>query len=150
MIKKIILILITILWMTSIFMFSNQKSEKSTEKSQSIVTHTIVKIYKIFNSDASEETIQNIIDTWDVPIRKTAHFIEYFILGVLVFLTLREFGNKNIYYAILICFLYACSDEVHQIFVPGRDGNFVDVMLDTFGSTTSILLLNKLKERKKQ
>ena len=149
MIKKIILILITILWMTSIFMFSNQKSEKSTEKSQSIVTHTIVKIYKIFNSDASEETIQNIIDTWDVPIRKTAHFIEYFILGVLVFLTLREFGNKNIYYAILICFLYACSDEVHQIFVPGRDGNFVDVMLDTFGSTTSILLLNKLKERKK-
>ena len=149
MIKKIILILITILWMTSIFMFSNQKSEKSTEKSHSVVTHTIVKIYKIFNSDASEETIQNIIDTWDVPIRKTAHFIEYFILGVLVFLTLREFGNKNIYYAILICFLYACSDEVHQIFVPGRDGNFVDVMLDTFGSTTSILLLNKLKERKK-
>lgn len=131
-------------------MFSNQKSEKSTEKSHSVVTHTIVKIYKIFNSDASEETIQNIIDTWDVPIRKTAHFIEYFILGVLVFLTLREFGNKNIYYAILICFLYACSDEVHQIFVPGRDGNFVDVMLDTFGSTTSILLLNKLKERKKQ
>ena len=149
MIKKIILILITILWMTSIFMFSNQKSEKSTEKSHSVVTHTIVKIYKIFNSDASEETIQNIIDTWDVPIRKTAHFIEYFILGVLVFLTLREFGNKNIYYAILICFLYACSDEVHQIFVPGRDGNFVDVMLDTIGSTTSILLLNKLKERKK-
>jgi len=149
MIKRIILITITILWMTSIFMFSNQRSEKSTEKSHSFVTNTIVKIYKVFNSNASEEEINNIISTWDVPVRKTAHFMEYFILGILMFFTLKEFGNKNIYVMILLCFIYACSDEIHQIFVPGRDGNIVDVMIDTLGSSSAIILLNKLKERKK-
>lgn len=147
MIKKILLISLTILWMVSIFMFSNQKSGKSTDKSHSLVSNTIVRIYKLFDHNPSDEKIESIIETWDVPVRKTAHFVEYLILGVLVFLTLREFNIKNIYLMILICFLYACSDEIHQLFVAGRDGNFVDVLLDTFGSTTGIILLNKLKER---
>ena len=149
MAKKIILVSLTVLWMLSIFMFQNQPSEKSTEKSHSLITKTIVNIYKVFNPNISDEQIEEIIETWDVPVRKTAHFTEYFILGVLIFLTLRSFDIKNIYIMILLCFLYACSDEIHQLFVEGRDGNIVDVLIDTFGSTFAILILNKLKVRKK-
>lgn len=147
MIKKIVLIIITLLWMTSIFMFSNQKSEKSTDKSHSLISNTIVRIYKIFDSNPSDEKIESIINTWDVPVRKTAHFLEYLILGVLIFLTFREFKIDNIYLMILFCFLYACSDEIHQLFVVGRDGNFIDVLIDTLGSTSGILILHKLKGR---
>lgn len=147
--KKIIYLFLTIIWMISIFLFSNQRSVKSTEKSQSLIMNTIVKIYKIFDSNASDEKIEEIVVACDVPIRKMAHFTEYLILGVLVLLTLRAYNINNIYLAILICFLYACSDEIHQVFVPGRDGNIIDITLDTLGSTTGILLLNKLKERKK-
>ena len=148
MIKKILLISLTILWMVSIFMFSNQKSEKSTNKSHSLVSNTIVRIYKLFDHNPSEEKIESIIETWDVPVRKTAHFMEYLILGVLVFLTLREFKINNIYLMILICFLYACSDEIHQLFVAGRSCSFVDVLIDSFGSTIAIILLDRRKEKK--
>ena len=145
MAKKIILVTITIMWMLSIFMFSNQPSKKSTEKSHSLVMSTIVKVYKLFDNNISDEKIESIIDSWDVPVRKIAHFTEFFILGLLVFFTLRAFEFNNIYIMILLCFLYACSDEIHQMFVVGRDGNFVDVILDSLGSSSAILILNKLK-----
>lgn len=37
-------------------------------------------------------------------------------------------------------FLYACSDELHQYFVPGRSCQFKDVLIDTFGVITGIML----------
>ena len=41
--------------------------------------------------------------------------------------------------AFVFCFLYACSDEVHQLFVPGRSGNIIDVGIDSIGSYFGIL-----------
>ncbi len=124
-------------------MFSNQKSYDSTNKSQSFIKNTIINVYKIFDSNASEEKLQSIVDTFDVPVRKCAHFLEYFILGVLVFFTLNSYGIKNIYIMILLCFLYASSDEIHQLFVPGRSGSFIDILLDTFGSSCAIVFLER-------
>ena len=77
--KRIILTVATILWMLAIFMFSNQKADQSTERSRSLVTNTIVRIYKFFDSNASEEKIESIVDKLDHPVRKIAHFTEYFI-----------------------------------------------------------------------
>ena len=55
-------------------------------------------------------------------------------------------------------FLYAGTDEIHQLFSPGRHGSFGDVVLDTIGSSVGICLVfiiiyiakmrnNKLKEQ---
>ena len=41
-----------------------------------------------------------------------------------------------------ICFLYACTDEFHQLFIAGRSAEIKDVLIDSFGSLTSILLCN--------
>ena len=41
-----------------------------------------------------------------------------------------------------ICFLYACTDELHQLFIAGRSAEIKDVLIDSFGSLTSILLCN--------
>ena len=133
MIKRILLTTITIVWMLFIFMSSNQKAEQSTDRSHSFIMNTIVNIYKVFDSNASDEKIESIVETLDHPVRKLAHFTEYI---------------KNIYIMIAICFAYACSDEFHQLFVLGRDGNLIDVTIDSIGSTFAILIFNKVKEEK--
>ena len=144
MVKCIILTTLTVVWMIVIFLFSNQKADQSTEKSHSLVKGTIVNVYKFFNPHASEEKIQEIVKKYDKPVRKTAHFTEYFILGVLVCFTLKSYGVKNAYIMALICALYAGSDEFHQMFVEGRNGNIIDFLIDTSGSVLAILLFIKL------
>ncbi|MBR1386462.1 MAG: VanZ family protein [Bacilli bacterium] len=144
MIKKILLVSLTILWMSVIFIYSNQQDVTSDKVSGSFINNTIVRIYKVFNSDASEKEIETVLSFWNYPVRKVAHFTEYLILGILAFFTLKEFGVKNIYVMFLLCFLYAYSDEFHQLFVVGRNGNFFDVILDTFGSITGIIIFHKI------
>lgn len=147
-IKRVILTILTIIWMVCIFNFSNEPAVESTESSQSFTKSTIINIYKLFNSNASEEELNNIVELLDTPVRKLGHFTEYLILGVLVYLTLRAYNINNIYIAIAICFLYSCSDEFHQMFVEGRNGNLIDVSIDTLGSSCAILLLS-LKHKKR-
>lgn len=70
-------------------------------------------------------------------VRKTAHFTEYAILGSLFFLNLRNWQKSNgtLAMSILFSFLYACTDELHQIFVPGRSAQFRDILIDTLGAS---------------
>lgn len=144
--KRIILLILTLLWMITIFTFSNQKSVKSSNYSHSLIKNTIVNIYKIFDSNPTNEKLEDIINTWDYPVRKIAHFVEYFVLGVLIYLTAKSYNINNYYIMILLCFLFAYFDEVHQLFVIGRDGNIKDVSLDTFGSSCGIILLKRMKK----
>lgn len=141
--KRIIFTILSILWMSVIFGFSSKESTESGKDSRSFITSTIVKIYKVFNNDASEEEINNIVESFNGPIRKLAHYTEYLLLGILIFYTFKSYDIKNIYLMILFCFLYAFSDEIHQLFVVGRYCSFFDVIIDTLGSSTAILFLRK-------
>lgn len=42
--------------------------------------------------------------------------------------------------SILFSFLYACTDELHQIFVPGRSAQFRDILIDTLGASFGIAI----------
>ena len=136
--KKVILTILTILWMGLIFVLSSDNAAQSKKKSDNIIDKTVYKVCQVLSKDCSKKEVRN---KYHYIIRKLAHFTEYFILGVLVILTVREYGIKNVFVPLIICILYACSDEVHQLFVKGRSGSFVDVFIDSCGSTTSILLL---------
>lgn len=75
-------------------------------------------------------------------LRKGAHFFAYLVLGILMINGLSSsdiYGFKGIGLAILICILYAISDEVHQLFDPGRGGQVSDVILDSAGAIIGIL-----------
>jgi len=48
--------------------------------------------------------------------------------------------------AFTYCFLYACSDEIHQLFVPGRSGKFTDVLIDSAGALLAVLLCFLVKK----
>lgn len=82
-------------------------------------------------------------------VRKTAHFTEYAILGALFYLNLMQHSKPNqpykkILLPIIFSFPYACTDEIHQIFVPGRSAQFRDVLIDTLGASFGCLLIHTL------
>lgn len=137
--KKIIKILLVIIWMLVIFFFSNEPATESSKLSNSFIKHTISKILH----DDSSKTIEK----YTKPVRKTAHFCVYLILGLLV-LNCFDINKKYILYALLICFIYSISDEVHQFFISGRSCEVFDVFIDTFGSMIGITIEYKVRSNK--
>lgn len=76
-------------------------------------------------------------------IRKSGHFIEYFILSLLILRGIRA-GRKQtrlVWFAmtLLAVAAYASLDEFHQRFVPGRTAAVSDVVLDTTGGAVAQL-----------
>jgi VanZ family protein len=71
-------------------------------------------------------------------IRKSGHFVEYFIFGLLVLRAIR--GQRHGWAlrwglaALVIAAAYAALDEFHQSFVPGRTASPWDSLLDTTGA----------------
>lgn len=134
--KKIYLKWILVLtWMIVIFLFSSDPAVVSDEKS-GFVLEMLNDLGVDLNSSFGE--LANFI------IRKAAHFTEYFILYLLLFNALKDKYSfrKALIMSLTITFLYACSDEVHQIFVPGREGRFRDVLIDTSGGIFAGLLIS--------
>ncbi len=81
-------------------------------------------------------------------IRKLAHFTEFAILGILIKTTLADYRIKNsVAISVFAGFLYACSDEIHQLFVVNRYCSFNDVMIDTFGVFTGVILCHFIYEK---
>ena len=127
------------LCMLSIFLFSTDNSRESTSKSNRV----ILGITNLFHKDLSNKEKEKIIDMFFVPIRKMAHFGIYLVLGISLISFLREFSIpilKLLLLSIFLAFLYACSDEIHLLFVPGRSGRFSDVLLDTLGASVGIFI----------
>ena len=142
-IKSAVFCLLTLLWMTVIFMFSAKNADDSTEQS-SFVTNILMNIFSNVyrNSDLSDK--MQIIESMSFAIRKAAHFSIYSVLGLLSFLSiyyLTKFSNKTPFISLLICFIYACSDEMHQLFVPGRSGQLRDVFIDFSGALLMTLII---------
>lgn len=86
-------------------------------------------------------------------IRKLGHFSEYTMLGFWAYAHISNYKFstekiKNSRYAIVVSlvfsFLYAASDEFHQTFVAGRDGNIKDVLLDTSGALFGIIIASSI------
>jgi len=81
---------------------------------------------------------------------KINHFIAYFILAVLVNLTLiyqRKFRllfEKASIATIIICLFYGAVDELHQILVPGRFAETLDWVADASGTIMAVLIVNFL------
>lgn len=125
-----------------IFSLSNQVADDSTLLSDGFIESTIGNVYKLIDSDVSDDSLNLIKKKYSHPVRKMAHFTVYLILGLFVFNFFKLFNINVVACSILICFLYACSDEFHQMFVMGRSGEFLDVLIDTTGSFIGIMIFN--------
>ena len=134
MYKKLSLIAV-VLWMALIFYMSSQPATQSGKLSNQITKYSIKAFNKVEpNTKIKKQSLNSII-------RKNAHFFIYLGLGVLTVNALRRSGivrYKSI--ALLICILYAISDEFHQAFVPGRGPAVRDVFIDSAGALVGILV----------
>ena len=116
-------------------MFSNMNGALSSMQSDGIVS----KIADIINYSGN-------IDTLRLIVRKLAHFTEYLILGILVLNACKYNNAKDMFIlSILICVLYACTDEIHQLFISNRAGRILDVCIDTLGSLCGIGIMKLRK-----
>lgn len=141
-----------------IFRFSGENDGTSSSRSGGISVEIVRIVSEWGRMELSEEQIQGMADRLETPIRKMAHFMEYAVLSFCVHLHLlslhllrdgeiREKGKwwirlpgKLLGIAMICCFLYACGDEVHQWFVPGRACRFFDVCVDTAGAGFGMVL----------
>lgn len=76
---------------------------------------------------------------------KFLHFGAYGVLGALILGALRPtptgYGRAQALLASAVASLYGVSDEIHQLFVPGRDADVLDWLADTSGALVATLLL---------
>lgn len=126
-----------LLWAGVIFAFSSQEADQSSELSSGVLGLMLEFFTRAFGrviEDFNQEFFHFLL-------RKGAHFTVYLVLGVLVAFALYK--RKVIAYrriSFLISVLYAVSDEIHQVFVPGRAGQVQDVLIDASGALLGILL----------
>jgi VanZ family protein len=123
-----------LIWMIVIFMFSAQNGETSSSNNRlvaDLLNFIGIDLDKILGPLSS------------FIIRKSAHFIEYLVLYLAVYnaLKLDITYKKSLITSLVLVFVYACSDEFHQGFVPGRGPSFRDVLVDTGGGALGMLLV---------
>ncbi len=142
-ISKILRFLPPILMMIVIFSFSATPAEESTELSDGLSFRIVECVAMLPGISWSDEELLQKAQWLHVPLRKTAHFSEYALLAILWLISLnttKDSAKKRWLTVFLICAAYAGIDEWHQRFVPGRNGNLVDVCIDSAGAMAGILL----------
>lgn len=147
--KKLILLWgISVVIMAVIFAFSAQSRAESADLSMN-VRGLFSKFLQFIGLGkyAHSELLHRFV-------RKCAHAFLYCSLGISVAASCHESGwRKYGFWAGMICFLYAVSDELHQMFVPGRGPLVSDVILDTIAAVVGIgvfWLIVRFLHRKKR
>lgn len=120
----VISFLLAFILMCVIFYLSSQQADESNKMSDSLIDE----IYTFAGISVSV-----------VVIRKAAHMCEYALLSFLFSNSFYLLNIKKWHIISLICtFVYACTDEIHQLSVPGRWGSPLDVLIDTSAAIIGI------------
>lgn len=136
-------IILTIFWISFIFYNSSLNAIKSTSESNVITIFLSKIITKIIDTD-----IIYIQKSISLLVRKTAHFISYFVLMILCFssfINLKFEIKFIISLSLIFCISIAVTDEFIQLFSKGRSGNIIDVLIDTCGSMSALAIIGIFK-----
>lgn len=134
---------LTIMCMVAIFVFSSQNAELSQKLSDGLLAKlkAFIALLPSISGQGAEHDI-----------RKYAHLFEFCMLGVSSSLLMGELRFdihrgwlRSLPGAFLVswlfCVLYACTDEFHQFFVPGRSAQLSDVGVDSAGALIGCILV---------
>lgn len=134
---------LAIMWMCIIFAFSAQTKEESGAVSQSFTYQLVSNTRTFFNLDLSDARVKEIADAIEGFVRKAAHMTEFGILSVLIFIWIGQWEMSLLRHGLTAsgaAAVYAASDEIHQLFVPGRAGRFSDVCIDSAGAVLGVVV----------
>ncbi|MEG0823004.1 MAG: VanZ family protein [Erysipelotrichaceae bacterium] len=142
--KYVLLIVVqAFIWLNSM-----QNGTASSSLSSGLVNELLAVFSNIIPFNVSLEVLH-------IFVRKLAHFSEYALLGILIFIVIKLYTNNLAiltFGSISYSFIVACIDELIQTQVPGRSGCFTDVMIDVSGATIFILIsvIVVLEKRRKE
>lgn len=132
-IPRAILWLCTIAVAIAIFTFSAQDGAESSVVSSRVAEIVIDLIDPDFDSLPQADQ-QSIFAFVKKLVRKGAHFSEFAVLGFFLRQLTGSYGlRRPTRRAWLAGTLYACTDELHQLFVTSRACMWQDVLLDSCG-----------------
>jgi len=128
-----------ILWAALIFSVSGDK--KSVHHSSRLIEPLV----RWLIPDISDEAVQQTV----FAVRKGAHVTEYAVLALLLWRALRGpnaagapgWPKTIAAWAWAGAVLFAISDEIHQTYVPGRQGAVLDVFIDSIGAAAGLFAL---------
>ena len=125
-----------ILMMSMIFSFSAQNGTESSALSEKVARSIFMTIDRLTDRGWDEETIDELADQYQYPVRKLAHMTEYCLLAICVSLPLYVYGLRGFaltFLAGILCVAFAASDEFHQTMVANRGPSVKDVGIDSIG-----------------
>lgn len=124
-------------WMGVIFYLSHQPADASSKLSSGVVQSIIQVVETITRLSIADAQWMHVL------IRKGAHVCAYFLLAILLMHACMQMGCRRfhqIVITLITSILYATSDEIHQLFIPGRSGEVRDVLIDTAGAGSGIII----------
>lgn len=138
---QIIVTILIIGIIATMVLLSLQNAEESNHLSKDILGHILI----FFNLKINPLYV----DYYNFILRKVAHFSLYFLLGtgVMGFLLTTPLKLKySVTLSILFCTLFALIDELHQYILGTRNGNPLDVLLDSMGALLAIIIFGLVKK----
>lgn len=128
-------------------------SENSNGKNTDIVKQLIPKVLdatneaRITDLHPDDEKLTKAATLINAPLRKVAHATVYFVLALLLLaIGCVIFGSRKYLLTcgitILLCFIFAMTDEYNQTFVDGRTGQFMDVLINAAEAYVGLLLFS--------
>lgn len=136
-----------LLWMGVIFMMSAMPGDASAETSGMLV-RLLTGALSFFLGEEAVAAVS--IDAIHLLIRKGAHMAEYAVLFLLYRRALKIEGAKRPgLLALMLCAIYASTDELHQAFVADRGPSVVDVGIDTLGAGIAWILTSIIKRKRR-
>ncbi len=142
----VILLLITVGWMAFIFYMSARPAVESSNMSEGIGTW-VARLLRPDYRDVPEEEWAAYVDVIHSVVRKVAHFTEYALLGILLAVDSWLWSKRRsklgriLLYSWLLGTAYAVSDEIHQLFIEGRSGEIMDVLIDSGGCLVGVAVV---------
>lgn len=146
---------LVIIWMIVIFAFSAQPAQQSSKTSHSVSYKIAEWQNRLLRQEKTEQALSKQAESMQLVIRKSAHMGEFAILAALLFVHFNFYPLKiqqKLLLALAVTTGYAASDEIHQLFVPGRAGRLSDVCIDSLGGILGLifcLIIIRLYNRRK-
>ena len=144
-----------VLIMIAIFWLSDQPAVQSSRQSRQLSYRIVSGFNLIFGLKMTRAKLIALSLRMENDLRVAAHFSEYFLLSLSLLLPLRlklkKTGRSLFLPPVLFSMFYALTDEIHQIYVPGRAFELKDLLIDSLGAVCAALttyLILRLRARK--
>jgi VanZ family protein len=136
MVPRVLWWLTSIAWAAEIFYLSTPAFGGSL--TQSLLAQMLDSLHLCISSD--------VFDLLDTLFRKLAHLTEYAIFSLLLYVSLVgqdrfRWRPRLAYWCVVTASAYSLTDELHQVFSPGRHASLIDCGIDTSGAAIAMLLV---------